>query len=87
MVLVVDPLDRPSVDATRVAAALDLSPAQARVAAALSSGGTVRSIAAASHRSEAAVRWHLKQMTARFGLFSQADLVRLVLTTPGVFRH
>ena len=86
MVLIVDPLDKPGVDAASVAQALDLTPSQAGVAAALASGGTVKSIAAASHRSEAVVRWHLKQMMARLGLFSQTDLVRLVLTTPGVFR-
>ena len=85
MVLIVDPLDEAKVDAIRVAHALDLTPAQARVAAALASGGTVHSIAIASHRSEAAVRWHLKQMMARFELSGQTDLVRLVLTTPGVF--
>ena len=86
MVLIVDPLDRPQVDAWRLAQALDLTPSEARVAAALASGETVRSIAAASNRSEAVVRWHLKQMTARLGLVGQTDLVRLVLTTPGVFQ-
>lgn len=85
MVLIVDPLDRPRVDPASLAEALDLTPTEARVAAALASGGTVQSIAAASHRSEAVVRWHLKQMTARLGVFGQTDLVRLVLTTPGVF--
>ena len=85
MVLVVDPLDKPRVDPNRLARALDLTPSEARVAAALASGGTVQSIAAASHRSEAVVRWHLKQMTGRLGVFGQTDLVRLVLTTPGVF--
>ena len=87
MVLIVDPLDKPRVDAHRVAEALDLTPSQARVAAALASGGTVQSIAAASNRSEAVVRWHLKQMMVRLGLFGQTDLVRLVLTTPGIFRR
>lgn len=85
MVLIVDPLDQPRVNDLRVARALDLTPAQARIAAALASGGTVRSIATASHRSEAVVRWHLKQMMARLELSGQTDLVRLVLTTPGVF--
>lgn len=84
MALIVDPLDRPHVDPIRLGDALGLTPAQARVAAALSSGGTVRSIAAASYRSEAVVRWHLKQIMARLGLFGQSDLVRLVLTTPGI---
>ena len=85
MVLIVDPLDKPRVDPDRLARALDLTPSEARVAATLASGGTVQSIAATSHRSEAVVRWHLKRMTARLGVFGQTDLVRLVLTTPGVF--
>ena len=85
IMLIVDPRDKPRVSATRLAQALDLTPAQARVAAAIASGGTVQSVAAASHRSEAVVRWHLKQIMARLGLFGQTDLVRLVLTTPGVF--
>ena len=87
MVLIVDPLDKPGVDAVRLAQALDLTPAQARVAAALAAGATVRSIAAASNRSEAVVRWHLNRMMAQLELAGQTDLVRLVLTTPGVFRR
>ncbi|MDE0349208.1 MAG: LuxR C-terminal-related transcriptional regulator [Gammaproteobacteria bacterium] len=86
MVLIVDPLDRPRVNPDRLSGALDLTPAQAHVAAAVASGGTVQSIAASSHRSEAVVRWHLKQIMARLGLFGQTDLVRLVLTAPGVFQ-
>lgn len=85
MLLIVDPLDKPRVNALRVADALDLTPSQARIAAALASGSTVRSIAATSHRSEAVVRWHLKQIMVRLGLFGQTDLIRLVLTTPGVY--
>lgn len=86
MVLIVDPLDRLRVDEVRLAQALDLTPSQARVAAALACGATVRSIAATSNRSETVVRWHLSQMFDRLGLSGQTDLVRLVLTTPGVFR-
>lgn len=67
MVLIVDPLDRPRVNPDRLSGALDLTPAQAHVAAAVASGGTVQSIAASSHRSEAVVRWHLKQIMARLG--------------------
>ncbi|MCY3621904.1 MAG: LuxR C-terminal-related transcriptional regulator [Gammaproteobacteria bacterium] len=85
MALIVDPLDKPRVNPIRLADALDLTPAQARIAAALASGDNVRSIAAMSHRSEAVVRWHLKQIMARLRLHGQTDLVRLVLTTPGIY--
>lgn len=87
MVVIVDPQDKPQVDANRLAMALDLTPAQARVAASLASGATVQSIAASTYRSEATVRWHLKQMMECLGISSQTDLVRLVLTTPGVFSN
>lgn len=85
MVMIVDPQDKPQIDASRLAMALDLTPAQSHVAASLASGATVQSIAASTYRSEATVRWHLKQMMQRLGISSQTDLVRLVITTPGVF--
>ncbi|MCY3884842.1 MAG: LuxR C-terminal-related transcriptional regulator [Gammaproteobacteria bacterium] len=86
MVMIVDPMDKPQVDPIRLATALNLTPAQARVAAALAAGATVQSIAASTYRSEAVVRWHLKQIMSHLGIFSQRDLVRIVLTTPGIFR-
>lgn len=85
MVMIVDPQDRLQVDPNRLADALDLTPAQARVAAHLASGATVQSIAESTYRSEAVIRWHLKQMMVRLDISSQTDLVRLVITTPGVF--
>ena len=87
MVLIVDPQDKPEVDANRLEIALGLTYAQARIAASLASGATVQSIAASTNRSEATVRWHLKQMMQRLGISSQTDLVRLVITTPGVFSN
>ena len=68
-----------------MADALGLTPAQARVAAALASGGTAASIAAATHRTEAGVRWHIREALSRLRLSRQVDLVRVVLSTPGVF--
>ena len=87
MVMIVDPTDKPKVDSGKLAIALNLTPAQARVAAALASGNNVKSIAASSCRSEAAVRWHLKQMMSHLGIDSQTELVRTILTTPGVFSN
>lgn len=84
-VLLAEPFSAPSVNAGNVSAALGLTPAQGRVVAALASGGTVASIAAETHRTEAAVRWHIREALGRLGLSRQADLVRVVLSTPGVF--
>ena len=84
-VLLAEPFSAPPVNAQRVSAALGLTPAQGRVAASLAAGGTVASIAAATHRTEAAVRWHIRETLGRLGLSRQADLVRVVLSTPGVF--
>ena len=84
-VLVSEPFSPPPVNATCVSAAFGLTPAQGRVVAGLASGGTVASIAAATGRTEAAVRWHIREALGRLGLSRQADLVRVVLSTPGVF--
>ncbi|MCY3814635.1 MAG: hypothetical protein OXH15_22885 [Gammaproteobacteria bacterium] len=84
-VLLAEPFSTSPINAAHVAAALGLTPGQGVVAAALAGGATVASIAAASHRSEAAVRWHIRQALQRLGLSRQADLVRVVLSTPGIF--
>ena len=84
-ILLAEPFATPPVNPQRVAAALGLTPAQARVAAALAAGGSVASIAAATHRTQAAVRWHIREALLRLGLSRQLDLVRVVLSTPGVF--
>ena len=84
-VLLAEPFSTSPINAARVASALGLTPGQGVVAAALARGGTAASIAAASHRSEAAVRWHIRQALQRLGLSRQADLVRVVLSTPGIF--
>ena len=83
-VLVAEPFSAPTIDPRRVSAALGLTPAQGRVAAALAAGRTAASIAHATHRTEATVRWHIRAALSRLGLARQADLVRVVLLTPGV---
>ena len=84
-VLLAEPFSSPPVNARLLSEALGLTPAQGRVVAALAEGGTVASIAAATQRTEAAVRWHIREALARLGLARQADLVRVALSTPGVF--
>ena len=80
LVLVVDPSNRPRVDAGLVAEALGLTPAQSEVAALLAAGSSVRDIAEATGRKENAVHKHLKQTYKRLGISRQAELVRLVLS-------
>ena len=84
LVLLVDLAQRPQIDPAFLATTLGLSRAESRVAAALAAGHSVRDIAVATHRTQAAVRWHLKHIYAKLGLSRQADVVRLVLSTVGV---
>lgn len=84
LVLLVDLVERPQVDPAFLATALGLSRAESQVAADLAAGHSVRDIAVTTHRTQAAVRWHLRHMYAKLGLSRQADLVRLVLSTVGV---
>ena len=84
LVLLVDPVERPQIDPASLATPLNLTRAESHVAAALAAGHTVRDIANATHRSQAAVRYHVRQMHAKLGISHQADLVRLVLTTAGL---
>ena len=84
-VLLAEPYSTPPVSARRVAATLGLTPSQGQVAAALAAGGSAVSIAAKTHRTAATVRWHIREVLSRLGLSRQSDLVRVVLSTPGVF--
>ena len=83
LVLLVDPVERPQVDPAVLATTFGLTRAESRVAAALTAGHSVRDIAVATHRTQATVRSHVKQLHRKLGLHTQADLVRLVLTTVG----
>ena len=78
LVLVTDLADRMCLDADRVGELLGLTPAQSQIACLLAEGRTVREIAVARARTEAAVRLHLKNIFARHGLSRQVDLVELV---------
>ena len=80
LVLVVDPERRPSVDARLVQAALDLTPAESRVAVMLVAGQHARDIAARTGRSEGTVRWHIQNIFRKQGISGQADLVRRVMS-------
>ena len=84
LVLLVDPVERPRIDPAFLAATLGLSRTESQVAAALAAGHSVRDIAVTTYRTQAAVRWHVRQIHAKLGLSRQADLVRMVLTTAGL---
>ena len=87
LVLVVDPAGRPRVAASRLAAALGLTPAESRVAARLAEGRSVRNIAASQGYQEGYVRWLLKQIYRKHGLSGQVDLVRLALAADALPRR
>ena len=84
LVLLVDPVERPQIDPACLATTFGLTRAESRVAAALAAGHSVRDIAVATHRTQATVRTHVKQLHRKLSVHTQADLVRLILTTVGV---
>ncbi len=84
LVLVVDPLNRAPIDPRLVAATLDLTPAESRVAVLLAEGNTIRSIADAVGRSENTVRWHIKRIFEKHRISRQMELVQLVLSLANV---
>ncbi|MCY3671611.1 MAG: helix-turn-helix transcriptional regulator [Alphaproteobacteria bacterium] len=83
LVLAVDPNSGPPVDPALVAATLDLSPAQSRVAVLLAEGRSVRDIAAAIGRSENTVRWHIRRTFEKLGIGRLAQLIQLVRSLAG----
>ncbi len=83
LVLLVDPVERPQIDPAFLATTFGLTRAESHVAAALAAGHSVRDIAVTTHRTQATVRAHVKQLHRKLGVHTQADLVRLVLTTAG----
>ena len=83
LVVVVDPASGIGIDAGVVAAALDLTGMESRVAVLLAQGRSVREIAAATGRKESTIRSHVKHMFTKHRLSRQADLVRLVQSLAG----
>ena len=84
LVLIVEAGLPPRLDPSVVAETLGLTPAESQVAIRLAHGQTVREVAAATGRTEAAIHYHLHQMYQKRGIARQADLVRLVLSLPEV---
>ena len=60
----------------------DLTPAQARLLAALTTGAGLAGYAAAARVGIGTVRTHLKELFAKVGCHRQADLIRIALSDP-----
>ena len=80
LVLIVEPGRHVRVTPEIVATALELTPAESRVAVWLAEGKSVREMAEATGNTESAIYWHLKRIYRKQSLSGQADLVRLVLS-------
>ena len=78
LVLIVDPGAKPRTDPEHVATTLGLTPAESRVAVALTEGATMKEIAAATHRAESTVRELVKRIHLKLGVSRRAELVRMV---------
>ena len=78
LVLATDPAARAAVDPVRVQAALDLTPAESRVAVRLAQGCRIDDIAAETGRSRTTVKWHIRHIYEKHGLSRQIELVQLV---------
>ncbi|MDE0205707.1 MAG: helix-turn-helix transcriptional regulator [Candidatus Tectomicrobia bacterium] len=75
--------DRPApISARPVGSALDLPPAESRVAVLLAEGRTMSEIAALSGLTLSTVRTYVKRIHRKLGVSRRADLVRLVLSVP-----
>ena len=80
LVLIVEPGRHHRVDPDVVARTLQLTPTESQVAVWLAEGKSVRDMAEATGRTEAAIHWHLHQIYQKQSISRQADLVRLVLS-------
>ncbi len=84
LMLIVEPGRQSRLNPSLVAEALGLTPMEGQIALQLAYGQTVREIAAATDRTEAAINYHLHQSYQKQGIARQADLIRLVLSLPEV---
>ena len=85
LVLVGDPAARAAMDPRRVADALDLTPAESRIAVMLAQGKRIDDIAAATGRSRTTVKWHIRNIYDKHGLSHQLELAQLVTSLADVW--
>lgn len=76
-----DPANTHPANARLLAAALDLTPSEARVVQGLIEGGSIESAATLAGVTVATARSYLKSVFAKTGVSKQAELVRLALTS------
>ena len=89
LVLAADPAVRTAVDPQQLAAALDLTPAESRIAVLLAQGRRIDDIAAEIGRSRTTVKWHMRHIYDKHGLSRQIELAQLVTSLadlPGIRR-
>ena len=84
LVLVVDPVSRPTLDVELVRETLGLTPAETEVAVMLAEGRTTSEIARATARQVSTVYMLIRRAYRKLGISRQADLVRLVLALADV---
>ena len=84
LILISEPGSLPHLDPDLVAAALDLTPAESRVAVMLAEGKSVRDIAEEAGRQVNTIQFHTKQIHQKLGISSRTELVRLVLSLAGI---
>ena len=80
LVLIVEPGRQHRIDPDLVATALELTPAETKVAVWLAEGNSVGDMADATGHTKAAIYWYLQQIYQKHSISRQADLVRLVLS-------
>ena len=80
LVLIVEPGRQHRINPDLVATALELTPAETKVAVWLAEGNSVGDMADATGHTKAAIYWHLQQIYQKHSISRQADLVRLVLS-------
>ena len=78
LAVLADPLVAAGIDPAFVQKALNLTPAETRVAVLLAQGKDVRAVAASISRAEDTVRWHVKRILEKLGLTRQWELADLV---------
>ena len=83
LILIAEPGNLPDIDPDLVAAALDLTPTESRVAVMLAEGRAVRDIAAEAGCQVNTIQFHVKQMHHKLGILRRTQLVRMVLSLAG----
>lgn len=84
LVLIAAPEAQPRISEAAARAAFDLTPAEARLAAALCAGRTLGDYADETGASINTVKFHLKNLFAKTGETRQPDLVRRLMADPGL---